>query len=154
MKEKNYPVFKIFTGGDGIAGKAVAGDQVEAFRFNEKTELFEPESKAAVAPDGPGSIILTASTNSLDMVGDIMEPSALEDMRAAAKGTTDRFEARADSRDVEIEIRALRVPLVSGIEPKHVRVGVARIVAVLRFVPGAVECIHRHTSLSRVRDAL
>src|SRR5215813_165460 len=69
LKERNYPVFKFFTGGDGIVGGAVAGPGVEAFRFDEASGLFEPVSKAAATEANP-IITLTASTTAVDMVGD------------------------------------------------------------------------------------
>ena len=87
LKQRNYPVFKFITGGDGIDGNPVAGDRIEAFEYDEARKIFTPMSKAGVSEQSP-IITLTASTTALDMVRDVMTESAIQDMKAAAKGTT------------------------------------------------------------------
>lgn len=73
LKDAGWPVFKFVTDHEvGVEALPVAG---------------EIESKAAVDAD-PGLITLIASTNATDLVGDMMEQTALEQMKAAAPGTS------------------------------------------------------------------
>jgi hypothetical protein len=86
LLERKYPVYKFFTGGEDVLSDAIAGDRIETFEWDREKNLYRAVSKG-VTEDNP-MVLLTASTNAVDMAGDIMEEAALRDMLGQAKGTT------------------------------------------------------------------
>ncbi|MEP7340441.1 MAG: hypothetical protein ABI977_22105, partial [Acidobacteriota bacterium] len=74
LKEAGYPVFKFVSDGP------VAADLPAGFAG--------AESKAATLENEPSIVTLVASTNATDLVGDVMEQTALQQMKTAAPGTT------------------------------------------------------------------
>jgi len=72
LRDAGYPVFKFVSDG-----------AVEVTNFH----VGETASKAAAEGD-PGIVTLVASTNAIDLVGDVMEQSALEQMKQSAPGTS------------------------------------------------------------------
>src|SRR4029450_5858935 len=92
----------------------VAAWLANAARLDAMAEVERGRCAAAEAHDVDVPLALVPRL-AQRLVG-FVDARQLAETEDAAKCTADGFEARADPRDVEIEVRPLRVPVVSGIE--------------------------------------